>query len=101
MSTDKWATSKSTQLSTVKLLLLLENALELNFEALKLTENLNGLLPPRPHIHSEPIINKHMEQVKRTTYGFIMACIQLHDTGQNSSIRDHQLCRELEITREY
>jgi len=37
MSTDKWATSKSTQLSTkvwVKLLLLLENALKLNFEAL-------------------------------------------------------------------
>ena len=35
MSTDKWATSKSTQLSTkVKLLLLLEDALKLNFEAL-------------------------------------------------------------------
>jgi len=36
MSVDKWATSKSTQLSTkvwVKLLLL-ENALKLNFEAL-------------------------------------------------------------------
>ena len=37
MNTDKWATSKSTQLSTkiwVKLLLLPENALKLNFEAL-------------------------------------------------------------------
>jgi len=37
MTMDKWATSKSTQLSTkgwVKLLLLLENALKLNFEAL-------------------------------------------------------------------
>ena len=37
MSMDKWATSKSTQLSTkvwVKLLLLLEYALKLNFEAL-------------------------------------------------------------------
>ena len=37
MSTDKWATSKSTQLSTkvwAKLLLPLENALKLNFEAL-------------------------------------------------------------------
>jgi len=37
MSTDKWTTSKSTQLSTkvwVKLLLLLEKALKLNFEAL-------------------------------------------------------------------
>ena len=37
MSTDKWATSKSTQLSTkvwVKPLLLLENALKLKFEAL-------------------------------------------------------------------
>jgi len=37
MNMDKWATSRSTQLSTkiwVKLLLLLENALKLNFEAL-------------------------------------------------------------------
>jgi len=40
MSMDKWVTSKSTQFSTkvwVKLLLLLENALKLNFEALSLT----------------------------------------------------------------
>jgi len=39
MSMDKWATSKSTQLSTklgVKLLLLLGNGLKLNFEALYL-----------------------------------------------------------------
>jgi len=52
MNTDKWATSKSTQLSTknwVKLLLLLENAL-------KLTENLNPFQGPT---HSDPIINKH------------------------------------------
>jgi len=37
MTTDKWATSKATQLPTkgwVKLLLLLESALKLNFEAL-------------------------------------------------------------------
>ena len=37
VTTDKWATSKSTQLPTkgwVKLLLLLENALKLNSEAL-------------------------------------------------------------------
>jgi len=37
MGADKWATSKVAQLSTkvwVKLLLLLENALKLNFEAL-------------------------------------------------------------------
>jgi len=36
MSTDKWATSNSTQFSTkvwAKLLILLENALKLNFEA--------------------------------------------------------------------
>jgi len=26
---------------------------------------------PRPHTHSDPIINKHTEQVKKTTYGFI------------------------------
>ena len=57
MSTDKWATSKSTQLSTkvwVKLLLLLENALKLNFEP-----------SPKAHTHSELIINKHTEQVKK------------------------------------
>ena len=49
MSTDEWTTSKSTQLSTkvwVKLLLLLENALKLNFEALWLSENLNPLQGP-------------------------------------------------------
>ena len=49
MSTDKSATSKSTQLSTkvrVKLFLWLENALKLNLEALKLTENLNPLQGP-------------------------------------------------------
>ena len=49
MSRDKLATSKSTQLSTkswVKLLLLLENALKLNFEALPLSENLNPLQGP-------------------------------------------------------
>jgi len=34
MSTDKWATSKSTQLSTNVWVKLLENALKLNFEAL-------------------------------------------------------------------
>jgi len=49
MRTDKWATLKSTQLSTklcVKLLLLFENAVKLDFEALKLTENLNPLQGP-------------------------------------------------------
>ena len=38
---------------------------------------------PRTHKYSDPIINKHSEQVN-TTYGFIMTCIELHDTGQNS-----------------
>jgi len=64
VTTDKWATSKSTQLSIniwVKLLLLLENALNLNFEALSLTENLN---PLRAHTHSDPIINKHTNRLK-------------------------------------
>ena len=56
MNTDKWATSKSTQLSTVKLLLLLENALKLNFEALKLTKNLNPLQGPT-HTLTPPSIN--------------------------------------------
>jgi len=49
MRTDKWATLKSTQVSTklcVKLLLLFENAVKLDFEALKLTENLNPLQGP-------------------------------------------------------
>ena len=57
MGMDKWATSKSTQLSTkvwVKLLLLLENAFKLNFEALY--ENLNS---PKAHTHSDLIVNKH------------------------------------------
>ena len=59
MNTDKWATSKSTQLSTkiwVKLLLLLENTLKLNFEALKLTENLNPLQGPT-HTLTPPSIS--------------------------------------------
>ena len=65
MSMDKWATSKSTQLSTkvwVKLLLLYENALILNFEALYLTENLDPLQgPTRPHFAPS---STHTEQVK-------------------------------------
>ena len=58
MSMDKWVASKSTQLSAnvwVKLLLLLENALNLNFEALKVWT----------HTHSDPTINKHTEQVTK------------------------------------
>jgi len=46
MSTDKWATSKSTQLSTKIWIKLLENALKLNLEALQLAENLNPLQGP-------------------------------------------------------
>jgi len=60
MSTDKTATSKSTQLSTTVWVKVLENALKLNFEALWLTENLNLLQGPT---HSDPIINKCTEQV--------------------------------------
>ena len=81
MSSDKWATSKSTQLATkvwVKLLLLLENALKLNSEALELKFEPS----PRPHTHSDPTINKHTRQVKN--YGFIMTCIDLYVRGQNS-----------------
>ena len=47
--TNKWATSKSTQVSTkvcIKLLPLSENALKLNFEALYQTENLDPLQGP-------------------------------------------------------
>ena len=65
-STDKWATSKSTQLSTkiwVKLLLLLENALKLNFWGPLTSWKFEP--SPRPHTHSDPTINKHTEQVKK------------------------------------
>ena len=65
MSTDKWATSTSTRLSTkvwVKLLLL-ENALKLNFWG-TLT-NWKFEPSPRPHTHSDPTINEHTEQVKK------------------------------------
>ena len=41
-------------------------------------------LSPRPHTHSDLIINKHTEQVKKTTHGFIMVCTDLPATGQNS-----------------
>jgi len=61
LSTEKWATSKSTQLSTkvwVKVLLLLENALKLNFEDLYLTENLNPLQRPT-HTLTSSSINTH------------------------------------------
>ena len=57
-------------------LLLLEIALKLNLEALYLTE---------PFPHSGPIINKHKEQVQKTTYGFIMSCIELYATGKTLS----------------
>jgi len=40
----------------VKLLVLFENALKLNFENLEPS--------PRLHTHSDPIISKHTEQVK-------------------------------------
>ena len=33
---------------------------------------------PKAHTHSDPIINKHIEQ------GFIMACIELYASGNNS-----------------
>jgi len=39
---------------------------------------------PRPHTHSDPIISKHTEQVKKTMYGLIITCIELYDTRQNS-----------------
>ena len=55
MSTDKWATSKSTQLSTkvwVKLLLLLENSI-------LRPSNWKFEPSPKAHTHSDLIINKH------------------------------------------
>ena len=61
----------------VKLLLLLENALKLNLRP----SNWNFELSPRAHTHSDLIINKHTEQVKKITYGFFLSwsalnCIQ-------------------------
>ena len=49
------------QQSLVKLFLWLENALKLKFEALSLTKFEPS---PRPHLHSNPIINKHTKQAK-------------------------------------
>ena len=59
MKIDKWATSESIHVSTnfcVKLFLLLENALRLNFEALRLT-NWKFEPLPRPLPHSDAIDN--------------------------------------------
>ena len=50
---------------------------KLNFEALNYFNPLQG--PTHPS--SDPIVSKPTEQVKM--YGFIMACIELYDTGQN------------------
>ena len=42
---------------------------------------------PRPHTHSDPIINKHAEQIKKLrSYCFIMTCIELCVIGQKLSI---------------
>jgi len=80
MNADRWATSKSTQLSTkiwVKLLLLLDNALKLNFWG-PLT-NWKVEPSPRPPSHSDPTINKHTEQVKKL-------CIDLSWHALNSLV---------------
>ena len=63
---DKWAASKRTQVSAIlciKLLPLLENALKLNFKALYETEKFGP--SPRPHPHSDPIINTHTKQAPK------------------------------------
>jgi len=82
MSTDKWATSTSTQLSTkvwVKLLLL-ENALKLNFWGPR--TNWKFEPSPRPHTHSDPITNEHAHRRgQKATYGYIMVCTDLPATG--------------------
>ena len=57
----------------IRLLLLFENAQKLNSEAISLTENLT-----KPHPHRLCI------QVKKTTFRFIMALIEVKDTGLNS-----------------
>ena len=85
MSTDKWATSKSTQLST-------------KFESncsfcLKMPWTqpwgplTNWKFEPssRPHTHSDPIINKHTEQVKKLCMELSWyVCTDFQATGQNS-----------------
>ena len=71
MSTDKWATSKSAQLSAknwVKLLLLLF------FEALELAENLNPLQGPT-YTLTPPLINTQ-NRSKKVSW-FIVTCIEL------------------------
>ena len=61
MSTDKWATSKPTQLST-KVWVNCSFRLKTQFWDLI---NWKFEPSPRPHTHSDPIINKHTEQVKK------------------------------------
>jgi len=43
----------------------------------------NPLQGPRPHTHSDLIINKHTEQVKKLGW-IIMACIDLPAASENS-----------------
>ena len=79
----KWATSKFTQVLTkfwVKLLLLLENALKLNFWGPPLT---NWKFEPSPmsqHTLTPTSINTQ-NRSKKYVYGFIMACIAPHERG--------------------
>ena len=99
MSADKWAISKSTQLSTknwVKLLLLLENAIKLNYWG-PLT-NWKFEPSPRSHIHSDPTINKHTEQVKKLVlkriyrifgYSFVNIFVRLQTNIHLISTNNH------------
>ena len=76
----------------IKLLLLLKNAQKLHFQGPLTSWKFEP--SPRPYIHSDPIINKQIEQIKKTTYGYILTCIELHDTGQNFHIEIQGTCNK-------
>ena len=83
MRPDKWANSKSTQVSIeicIKQLLLLEMCPKTQFWC-PLSENLNPLQWPTPYF--DLIINKHTEHVKELRMDY-HGIHWVKDTGQNS-----------------
>ena len=81
MSTDKWATSKSAQLST-KVWQTAPSA----WKCLKtqfwvpLTKSEPS---PKAHTHSDPHLQYTHRTGQKATHGFIMACIELYVRGKN------------------
>jgi len=68
-------------------LLLLENALKLNFEALYLTENLN---PLQGTTHNLTLSSINTQNRSKTMYGFIMICTDFSAAVQKSQHTEKQ-----------